>query len=95
MIIGGIGFIGAGAIIRDGGEVHGATTGAGIWLVGAIGLAAGLGLYLHAAMITLFALIILSAMAAVSRHLRPEDDQAGMADGAATSGGLPPGDRRG
>ena len=43
----GIGFLGAGAIIRRvGGAVAGLTTAATIWAVAAIGLAAGAGLYL-------------------------------------------------
>lgn len=41
----GIGFIGAGVIVRVGGNVRGLTTAAGLWCVAAIGLAAGLGLY--------------------------------------------------
>lgn len=42
----GVGFLGAGTIIRTQGVVHGLTTAAGIWSVAAIGLAAGFGLYL-------------------------------------------------
>src|SRR5436305_13002124 len=42
----GIGFIGAGAIIKTDGSVRGLTTAAGLWCVAAIGLAAGLGLYI-------------------------------------------------
>ncbi len=42
-IITGIGFLGAGAIIRHGGAVQGLTTAASIWAVSAVGMAAGLG----------------------------------------------------
>ena len=42
-IITGIGFLGAGAIIRHGGTVQGLTTAASIWAVAGIGMAAGLG----------------------------------------------------
>lgn len=42
-IIGGIGFLGAGAIIQGGREVTGLTTGASIWVAGAIGVASGIG----------------------------------------------------
>lgn len=44
-IITGIGFIGGGAILKGGGEVHGTATAAALWATGAIGLAAGLGAY--------------------------------------------------
>jgi putative Mg2+ transporter-C (MgtC) family protein len=44
-IVGGIGFLGAGTIIRSYGEVKGVTTAAAIWVVAAIGSAFGLGLY--------------------------------------------------
>jgi putative Mg2+ transporter-C (MgtC) family protein len=44
-IVSGIGFIGAGAILRDGGSVRGITTAAGLWASAAIGMAAGAGLY--------------------------------------------------
>lgn len=44
-VITGIGFLGAGAILRNGGMITGLTTAASIWCVAAIGLAAGLGLY--------------------------------------------------
>ena len=44
-IITGIGFLGAGAIIAAGREVHGLTTAASIWVVSAIGISVGTGLY--------------------------------------------------
>lgn len=44
-VITGIGFIGGGAILKGGGEVHGTATAAALWATGAIGLAAGLGAY--------------------------------------------------
>ena len=45
-VMAGIGFLGAGAILRDKGNVRGLTTAAAIWCVAAIGLGCGLGLYL-------------------------------------------------
>ena len=61
-LIGGIGFLGAGAIIQGGSEqVRGLTTGAGIWLVGAVGLACGAGAYILAFAITVLALMIVFA----------------------------------
>jgi putative Mg2+ transporter-C (MgtC) family protein len=57
----GVGFIGAGAIIRrdEAGIVAGLTTAATIWAVAAIGLAAGAGLYLVAGVTTAITLAVL------------------------------------
>jgi len=59
-VVAGIGFLGAGAIIRGGeGIVAGLTTAATIWAVAAIGLAAGAGLYLVSAVTAAILLIVL------------------------------------
>ena len=59
-VVAGIGFIGAGAIIRGGeGIVAGLTTAATIWAVAGIGLAAGAGLYLVSAVTAVIVLIVL------------------------------------
>jgi putative Mg2+ transporter-C (MgtC) family protein len=59
-VVTGIGFLGAGAIIRGGhGIVVGLTTAATIWVVAAIGIAAGTGLYLISAVVTAIVLIVL------------------------------------
>ncbi len=58
-VIGGIGFLGAGAIIQSGGDIKGLTTGASIWAAGAIGLACGMGYLPLAAMFTAFAVVII------------------------------------
>jgi len=58
--VAGIGFLGAGAIMRSGeGIVAGLTTAATIWAVAGIGLAAGAGLYLVSAVSTVIVLIVL------------------------------------
>jgi putative Mg2+ transporter-C (MgtC) family protein len=45
-VVTGLGFLGAGMILKEEGqEIHGLTTAAGIWAVGAIGLAIGAGMY--------------------------------------------------
>jgi putative Mg2+ transporter-C (MgtC) family protein len=55
-ILTGVGFIGAGLILKDdGGHVRGLTTAAGIWMAAAIGMAIGYNYYLLAATGTLFA----------------------------------------
>lgn len=58
-VIGGIGFLGAGSIIRSGAHIQGITTGASIWLAGAIGVAAGINNFPLAGMVTLLGLIIM------------------------------------
>ena len=59
-IVAGVGFLGAGAIIRRGeGLVAGLTTAATIWAAAGIGMAAGAGFYLIAAVATAIILIIL------------------------------------
>lgn len=58
-IIGGIGFLGAGAILQSGGSVQGLTTAAGIWVAGGIGLACGAGYYVIAVEVTLLCALIL------------------------------------
>lgn len=67
-IIGGIGFLGAGTIIRSRGSVEGITTAASIWVVGGIGLACGVGLFPEAAVISVLALIIVSVMGRVGNR---------------------------
>lgn len=47
-IVTGVGFIGAGAIMRDGNKISGLTTAANVWLVAAIGMAVGYGEYILA-----------------------------------------------
>lgn len=47
-IVSGVGFLGAGAILREGNKISGLTTAAAVWLVAAIGMAVGFGQYLLA-----------------------------------------------
>lgn len=66
----GIGFLGAGAIIRSQeGGIKGLTTAAGIWAACAIGLACGLGLFKQAVMTTVLVLIILVFFSRVQRNI--------------------------
>jgi putative Mg2+ transporter-C (MgtC) family protein len=55
----GVAFLAAGAIIQSRGNVRGLTTGANMWLAGALGVACGAGDYTLAAFGTVFALIVL------------------------------------
>jgi putative Mg2+ transporter-C (MgtC) family protein len=66
-IVTGIGFLGAGTIIRQGLTVRGLTTAASLWIVAAIGMAAGAGYYLGAAATTAVVLASLIGF----RRLRP------------------------
>lgn len=61
-VISGVGFLGAGAIIQNRGSIRGLTTAAGIWMVAAIGLAIGVGLYLIAIVSTAFILFTLVSL---------------------------------
>jgi putative Mg2+ transporter-C (MgtC) family protein len=64
-VVTGVGFLGAGMIIRQGTAVIGLTTSAAIWVVAAIGMAAGFGAYLLAvgcAVLVLLALVILRVL---------------------------------
>jgi putative Mg2+ transporter-C (MgtC) family protein len=66
-IVTGIGFLGAGAILRAGMSVRGLTTAASLWVVAAIGLAVGAGAYVLAAAttaVTLLALLVLRPLRA-------------------------------
>lgn len=64
-----IGFLAAGAIVQSKEKVIGATTGAGIWVLGSIGMACGFGLYLLAGMIMAFGLFIVIALHPFNRWL--------------------------
>ena len=55
----GVAFLAAGVVIFTRGQVHGLTTGAGMWLAGAIGVACGLGLWQIALFSTVLALLVL------------------------------------
>lgn len=58
-IVTGIGFLGAGTILRREDRVEGLTTAAGLWLVAAVGMACGVSFYLLATASTLIALFLL------------------------------------
>ena len=72
-IAAGIGFLGAGAILKltDRREIRGLTTAAGIWMTAATGLAAGLGRYGLALIAALLSLLVL----AVVPSAQPDDER--------------------
>lgn len=74
-VITGVAFLGAGAIIRGDNGVQGLTTGASLWMSGAIGVACGGGYYAIAGIATVLALIVLALVHMVEiRANRAADD---------------------
>ncbi len=75
----GVGFLGAGAILKEAGNLRGLTTAASIWLTAAVGLAVGLGFYWPAVAVTLAALVTLTVLrfgrAWVRRHLARDEGE--------------------
>jgi putative Mg2+ transporter-C (MgtC) family protein len=70
-VVTGIGFLGAGAIIRIGDLVRGLTTAGCIWFVAALGITIGQGLYPLAIVSTILALGVLLALTQVERRIQP------------------------
>ena len=68
-ITAGVSFLAAGTIIQGRARVHGLTTGAGMWLAGAIGLACGIGSFAVALTATVLGVIILTLLGFVSPML--------------------------
>lgn len=62
-IVGGIGFLGAGSILKDHDNIHGITTAASIWVAAAIGICCGIGEYFTVIAGVILALIILVVLA--------------------------------
>ncbi len=71
-VVTGIGFLGAGAIIRLGTNVRGLTTAASIWLISAVGLSIGAGLYAVSLIMVGLALFTLVILERVDRNLMPQ-----------------------
>jgi putative Mg2+ transporter-C (MgtC) family protein len=66
----GIGFLGAGVIIKNGFAVRGLTTAASIWIVSAIGLAIGGGLYLEGILTTVITIIALMVLRTLEKKIK-------------------------
>ncbi|SDD46033.1 MgtC/SapB family protein [Ruegeria marina] len=69
----GVAFLAAGLIIFARGEVRGLTTGAGMWLAGAVGLSCGLGLWILASAATVLALIVIRVLKAFEMAIGTRD----------------------
>jgi putative Mg2+ transporter-C (MgtC) family protein len=78
-IVTGIGFLGAGAIIREGLSIRGLTTAATLWVVAAIGMACGAGYYWPAAAATVLTILALWPLRILAYRLieqiRPEENR--------------------
>ena len=88
-IVTGVGFLGAGALLQTKSHVRGLTTAATIWLVAALGMAAGTGVYFLAVfttVLTTVALVILRPIS-VSLERRARRHRAGLEDGSDDSEG--------
>jgi putative Mg2+ transporter-C (MgtC) family protein len=80
-VMGGLGFIGAGCIIQSRGSVEGVTTAATIWVVGAVGLACGVGHFRLAIITTLLAFLVLTGLRALEKQLPGKDKITGTTNG--------------
>jgi len=86
----GVAFLAAGTIIFSRGEVHGLTTGAGLWLAGAVGVACGVGYFfiaLLATVLAMFVLVVLRWAEGVMPQKPGAEDRARAAGGG--TGGAP------
>jgi putative Mg2+ transporter-C (MgtC) family protein len=81
-IVAGVGFLGAGVLIRTRSHVQGLTTAATIWLVAAVGMAVGVGAYFLAIFSILLSIFVLVVLAPVSKRL--EEQAAEEKDSQAT-----------
>jgi putative Mg2+ transporter-C (MgtC) family protein len=70
-VVSGIGFLGAGAIIRLGNNIRGLTTAASLWFVAAVGLCIGAGMYLVAAIAVVMGLVALAFLHIIEKKLFP------------------------
>lgn len=69
-LVGGVGFLGAGAIVQARGNVRGLTTAASIWMVAALGMAAGVGAYRTVTLASLVVIIVLIPLRLLEKKLR-------------------------
>ena len=72
-LVTGIGFIGAGAIVREGATSHGTATAAAVWCAGAIGAAVAMDHWVTAVLLVIFSLIALRGLAPLKAKLDQQD----------------------
>lgn len=77
-VITGIGFLGAGTIMREREGVKGLTTAASLWLVAAIGLSVGIGFFVASISATVLALIVLFFLRFVEELMFGREEKSGV-----------------
>jgi putative Mg2+ transporter-C (MgtC) family protein len=74
-VVSGVGFLGAGVIFKEGGQIQGLNTAASIWCAAAVGTLAGLGLPIHSAITAAGVLIVNAALRPLAYKFRhPVED---------------------
>ena len=74
-VISGVGFLGAGSIIANGGKIKGITTAAGLWTTACVGLTVGAGYYILAIFTVLLILFIMIALKPITERLKSNSKQ--------------------
>lgn len=82
----GVAFLAAGAIIQSRGEVQGLTTGASMWMAGALGVACGAGHYALAVIAAVAAFLVLRVLGWLEAHAAMNGNEEGKGDLQAKSG---------
>jgi len=72
-VVSGIGFLGAGTILRSGSAVRGLTTAASLWAMAAVGLAVGVGWYYGALLFTLAMYVVLRVFRDIEQRFRVKE----------------------
>lgn len=70
-VVTGVGFLGAGSILRQGEEVKGLTTAASIWVAASLGMAVGFGYYTVAVVLTIVVVITLVGLRPLEERFFP------------------------
>jgi putative Mg2+ transporter-C (MgtC) family protein len=74
-VLTGVGFLGGGMILKEGGSIRGLTTAAGLWAVAAVGMAVGAERYLLAILTTALIMLVLAAERVYSVKARRPDTE--------------------
>jgi putative Mg2+ transporter-C (MgtC) family protein len=73
----GLGFLAGGVIFREGASVKGLTTAAGLWVLGAVGLAIGMGRYVEGILGTVFAFLVLDIVPRIEGKMKSQAERKG------------------
>ena len=76
----GAGFLGGGVIFREGASVKGLTTAAGLWVMGAVGMAIGTGEYFIGIVATVLVFLVLSVLLWVEKRMSRQADPPGPSE---------------